>query len=534
LEKIIPLGLFTIFLLVSIPGVDWGTPELWNPDELVWRIIKALNGEMQFDETEPDFNYPSLPKYVMYGVGKLTYALGYSESGVIIAARLFSGLLGALGVVLVYYTARLVRNDGWSAALAGLLVIASGVVPANARFAHNDLYLQFFSILCVFFLIKHQFTRHRLWLYASFLSVGLAASSKYTGGSLILLPLFSLIVINWRDLRKDWLQSFEKIFIGIALSFLGYVAGTPKALLWMSYYIKRVIPALTNYPQYGLQPNSTIGLFGQWGTFMSAVGPFVYYLFILSFIWFAAKLILSRLRKIHIEENQRQAIFILLAALIIFDLPFMVSVNYIPRYFIPFVPFFSILAGLFVSELAGLLSNKKIPYARAGLYLVLFVGIAYAFLRLVSISLLFMNDARRPASEFLKTLRGGTVIEYTLYPPIIPREHFSKARNYPIFFVKYPGQTVPTDKAFQYNQGEEGLIERKVDYLVIDTFTYSRFRDEYICRINPVECDFFDKLLAGETSFRLIAEFEYSLPPYLPQVSVGAVNPEIRVYEYSP
>jgi hypothetical protein len=212
----------------------------------------------------------------------------------------------------------------------------------------------------------------------------------------------------------------------------------------------------------------------------------------------------------------------------------MISVNYIPRYFIPFVPFFSILAALFIREISQLSIRKGFPYVRAGIYLVLFVGITYSLLRLVSTALLFMNDARMPASEYVKTLREGTVIEYTLYPPIVPRERFFKARNYPIFFIKYPGQEVPTNKAFQYNQGEEGLIERQVDYLVIDTITYTRLWDPYICDTNPVECDFFKKLLAGETRFRLIKEFTYKLPPLLPQVSISAVNPEIRIYEYTP
>jgi hypothetical protein len=47
-----------------------------------------------------------------------------------------------------------------------------------------------------------------------------------------------------------------------------------------------------------------------------------------------------------------------------------------------------------------------------------------------------------------------------------------------------------------------------------------------------VECDFFKRLLAGEVaSFRLVKEFTYSLPPWLPDVSISAVNPEIRIYE---
>src|SRR3989304_3957393 len=96
-EFLIPLFIFLLFLAVSLPGVSWGAPALWNPDELIWRVDMALGGYMTFDETEPDFNYPSLPKYVMYAIGSLTYGMGRSTFAFIVAARAFSGFFGALG-----------------------------------------------------------------------------------------------------------------------------------------------------------------------------------------------------------------------------------------------------------------------------------------------------------------------------------------------------------------------------------------------------------------------------------------------------
>ena len=508
-EKLIPAFIFLLFLVASIPGANWGVPALWNPDEMVWRVDSALRGEIIFDETEPDFNYPSLPKYVMFAIGKIVYGMGYSRSDFFISARVFSALLGAVSGVLIYYLARTIGADVLTSALAGLLYIASGVAAANGRFAHNDLYLQLFSILCIYFAIKYQFTKSRLWLYGSFFSVGLAASSKFTGGSLLLVPLFVFIFMNWGDVRRNWLQSLEILFIGGAFSFGGYVLGTPKALLWMAYYFKRVIPALQRYPQYGFNSGTPIGLLGQWPVFEEAVGTFAYYLFIFCFIWFAVKLILWRLGKLQMDEKQGQAIMILAATVLLFDLPFMVSVNYIPRYFIPFVPFLSILGALFVKEIIDLAKNKGWNYVPTVVAILLVVGISYSMLRLASTALLFMNDARMPASEFVANLPGeNKVIEYTLYPPIVNKQQFSKAYNYPIFFFKYPDDVVPTGGRYEYNQGEDGLLDRETDYLVIDTLTYSRLYTDSICETNPVECDFFKRLLAGDvTTFRLMKEF---------------------------
>src|SRR3990172_9445935 len=89
-EKLIPAFIFLLFLAASIPGVNWGVPALWNPDEMIWRVDSALRGEIIFDETEPDFNYPSLPKYVMFGIGKIVYGMGFSRSDFFISARVFS------------------------------------------------------------------------------------------------------------------------------------------------------------------------------------------------------------------------------------------------------------------------------------------------------------------------------------------------------------------------------------------------------------------------------------------------------------
>jgi len=534
-EKLIPIFIFLLFLAASIPGVDWGVPALWNPDELIWRVDRALHGELQFDITEPDFNYPSLPKYVMFGIGKIVYGMGFSVAKFIIAARLFSALLGAISGVLVYYLARAIGLKKTISGLAGLLYITSSVVAENGRFAHNDLYLQFFSILCIYFSVKYQFTKSRIWIYASFFSVGLAASSKFTGGSLLLVPLFILIFMNWDELRRNWLQSFTVALTGGVLSFCGYALGTPKALFTPIYYFSNVIPALRRYPQYGFNSGSAIGLFGQWAVFQEAVGMFAYYLFIFCFIWFAARLILWKFKKIQMDEKQAQAVLILMITVVIFDLPFMMSINYIPRYFIPFVPFLSILGAFFVKEIIDLARSKDWKIVPASATLLLVAGIFYSTLRLTSTALLFLNDARIPASEYIASIRGyQTTIEYTLYPPIVNKKQFyGAARNYPIYFVKYPNDVVPTGGRFEYNQGEQGLLDREVDYFVIDSFTYSRLlENDGICQTNPVECDFFKRLLAGEvTTFRLIEEFTYSLPPYLPQVNVRVVNPEIQIYE---
>ena len=530
-EKFIPLVLLLLFVAVTVPGISWGAPSLWNPDELFWRVNMALGGEMKFDETEPDYNYPSLPKHVMYGVGWLVEKAGGSQTDILVSARLISVLLGGLTVILIYQIAKMASANIYVRLLSAFFALSSTVLAHNARFAHNDLYLLFFITLALYALIKYRLFAHRLWLYLAFFSVGCAASSKYTGVSFLAVLLVFFLVENWHNIRTEWLRAAETLFIAFVWTVAGYVIGTPKSLLWMSFYFKRMIPAALRFASYGRGPDSVIGFYGQWSTFQAAVGTWVYTLFLIAFAWFAIKLILLSFGKIEEREQRKKVIFTLLVSILIFDIPFWMSYNYVPRFFLPFLPMFAVLASLFVEDVASFAKQRSFAFAAPGLSIVVIGIILASFLQVVSVALLFANDARTPAGEFIEMLKPNTVLEYTLYPPSIPESHFAKTRNYPIYLIKYPGETVPTNKAFQYNQGEEGLYERGVDYFVADSFTYSRFSDTHTCETNPVECEFFNKLIAGETSLRLLASFDYSLPPYLPQISLAAVNPDIKIYE---
>ena len=528
-----PLVLFALFIAVSLPGISWGAPALWNPDELVWRVVSAFRGETVFDVTEPDFNYPSLPKHVMYAIGLVTYGMGQSDFAFIVAARLISQLLGALVAVLVYMIARKIGASKWTATLAGVIYIFSGVVSANARFAHNDLYLQFFTALCLYLSLLYYYTGSQKWLYLAFLAVGMATSSKYTGASMVLLPVGILLTMHWQTLRRDWLRLLATLGLGAVLVIFGYGLGTPRLLTSPVDYLSHAVPAAIRFSQYGYFSGTPIGLYGQWAVLEDGVGWFVYYLSLAGFVWFSARVILHRLGKTRMDDKMAAGIFILLMNVILFDLPFLVSINYVPRHFIPFVPLLSILGAWFVDETIQLAKSRQWKFFQPVAITILSVGLAYSALRLVSISLLFMNDARIPASQYLDGVKGfGNSIEYTLYPPVINKKRFERAHNYPIYFVKYLEDQVPTGGRYEYNLGEAGLLARDTDYFVIDSYTYDRFYVDSVCATNPVECDFFKRLLAsGVDSYHLVIEFRYRLPWYLPDVSIATVNPDVLIYE---
>jgi 4-amino-4-deoxy-L-arabinose transferase-like glycosyltransferase len=269
-EFLIPLILFVLFLAITLPGISWGVPSTWHPDEIVVRSLKALHGEWQFDEI--NFDYPSLPQYVMYWLGRVMLSLGKTDIDVWVASRVLSAILAGLTIVLTYFIARKITNNVRLAGLSGLLLFSVSEMTHNGRFAHNDTYVTFFTCLFLFFLVHYTKSNRKGWLYAAFVAVGMAASSKYNGIGLVIVPVLMYLFSLRRSIFKHMLEIGETLFIGSVLTFLGFAAGTPKSLFWMSFYFKRMIPALIRTGNYARQPGSVRGILGQYSNFIDGVG----------------------------------------------------------------------------------------------------------------------------------------------------------------------------------------------------------------------------------------------------------------------
>jgi hypothetical protein len=526
---VLPLALALVFFLVTVRGIEWGLPEGWNPDELVQQVVKALHGELVFDEE--NFDYPSLPKYAMYWVGRLALALGGGDREVMWAARLASVTLGAGLVALTYGLARRAGAGVYAAGLAALFVLTSSELAQHARFAHNDIYLAFFATLATWAALRYGQSGARGWFYAACFGVGLAASSKYNGGAQALVPAAFFFLHTGRGLWREALRSAETLALGAAAAYGGFALGTPRALFWMAFYFKRVTDALGRHALYGRTPDSVPGALGQWPRLADALGPVFFGLGLAGLAYFLARAFLA----LRSRDVPAAAPWLGLAlAALALDLPILFSYNYPARFFLPLLPPLAVMAARMLEDLAAWAHGRGWTWARGALAAGLAVLLGYSFLRAVSVATLFANDARGPAGEFLADLPAGGIIEYTFYPPVIDRTQFDAARNYPLFFIKVPGDEVPPGKFFPYNTGAEGVADRQPTYLVIDSFTANRFQDDYVCGLHPLDCEFFRALAAGETEYERIGQFEYSLPGWLPRVPLSFLNPAITIYRRGP
>ena len=127
---------------------------------------------------------------------------------------------------------------------------------------------------------------------------------------------------------------------------------------------------------------------------------------------------------------------ILLLAILALDLPMLISYNYQLRYFLTLMPSLAILAAFFIENMyqKAKATDKTVYPVLVGAGVSLIV--LYSMARIVSLMLLVMNDARIPASAYMKTLRTGTLLEHTYYPPTLPSGHFESEFNYPIYFTR--------------------------------------------------------------------------------------------------
>ncbi len=527
-EFLIPLFAFLGFLALTLPGISWGAPAIWHPDEVALRAIKALHGDWGYYEV--NFNQPFLPQNLMYLVGRLVQFFGGTDSALLISARLISAVLLGLAVALAYPIARRLGAGIPAAGLASLLLLVSSEVMHNGHFAHTDAYVAFFSTLTVFLLLQYQGAGGRGWLYAAFLAAGLALSSKYNSLLLGLAPALVYIFKNRAGLRRQPLAFMEPLFIGLVLYILGFGIGTPRFLAWPAFFIKRTAPAMIFNVNYGFRPGAQRGITGQYTLLEQALGLFLFVLALVAVLWALYRYFRSLRTGAPAISAQGTA----LLCLFLLDLPLMLSFNLAVRFTLPLLPLLAVFSALFVEYLFAMPSLSSPGHARLlglGLGLVLLFSLA----RTVGLMLLFLNDARYAAGDFLKTLPSGSSLEETFYSPDIPAGKFSREHNYPLYFLKSPSDSVPKGKPYDFNAAETGLLERGTDYLLVDSFTASRFDDPYTCSLMTAECDFFKALASGgSTHYRLLAEFHYSLPWFMPQVAADFVNPGIRIYERRP
>jgi 4-amino-4-deoxy-L-arabinose transferase-like glycosyltransferase len=387
-------------LLLRLVGLGWGRPYDYHPDE--WVILNPAMKMVQQGSWNPEsFTYPSGLIYVERLIVSMLHLLDgsvslattgrYSEAfpeqfPFIYAGRVFVALAGALTAIPTYLAARSVSNRVGGIAAAIVVVVAPlGVL--NSHYLTTDVPMAALAavVLC---LSLRGLEGARRWLVAAGFAAGLAASTKYDGGLVVVVPLVVLLTscppVHW--LRRSTLATAVQIALA---SLAGFVLLTPAALFDTS-------DVWTGGILFQLQQYS--------GGFAGAQGSdnFAYYL---QTLWGANGLglglsILVGLGLLLAVVQHRRADLAMLS----FALAYFVLISVPPvrfnRNLLPLIPFCAVLAGRGVGWLADLIVAlprgrvhlmRRLPSAVIGLAL-----IAVAATPSISVAIASDQEFREP------------------------------------------------------------------------------------------------------------------------------------------
>ncbi len=467
INKSILLGsILLISLLVRIWGIGYDLPYIYHPDEpgyinIAQRIFKTGDLNPHF------FKYPSLFFYInagaytpYYFLGKFsgaftsrrdllppkTLAMGVTKSpmpNTVLLGRMVSVIFGVGAVGLTFLIGKQLTGKLSVGMLASLMMAISPPNVSHSGLITPDSFVVFFTAAS-FLATVWIYRQGKTWQYIlAGLCIGLAASSKYNGGLIVLPLLFAHFFYHGKTALKE-----RNLYLAILLCAFGFFAATPFALIDFSKFLAEVRFEATHYAtgHAGMEGNTL-----KWYLeYMWHTAGIVYFLAILEI-----------LRGIY----SRNKPIILLS---IFPIVYFIFINSFvvrnDRTFLPLTPFlFLLAASLLVNWMnkAGALREKE----RQKRYCSVVVGLAFVSLMqpaaetVANTLRLTTVNSRETARQWIANdLPAGTKIAIESYSPFIEPSQFSI-------------------HAFRkmINHTSQWYIAQGFDYLIFSEGMYGRF-----------------------------------------------------------
>jgi len=254
-----------VALLFRVWGINFDLPYIYNPDEPIYVTI-SLDMFKTGDLNPHYFRYPSLFFYInsfaylpyyLFGkyrgifispsdiLGPLMVIGGVAKApmpNTILLGRLISVIFGVGTVGLTFVIGkRLIgkASVGW---IAALMMAVSQINVVVSRSIIPDPFMIFFSA-AAFLAAVLVYQQGKTWQYlVAGLCVGLAASSKYNGGLIVLPLLFAHFLRYGKRAFKE-----RNLYLALIFSGLGFLAATPFALFDLSKFLSDLMADAHEY-----------------------------------------------------------------------------------------------------------------------------------------------------------------------------------------------------------------------------------------------------------------------------------------------
>ncbi len=244
-------SILLILLLAAVVravGTAYGLPNLYNSDE-PFNVINALAFGAKKSLEPTYFVYPAFYSYVLAGIYGLYFAVGrlagafanaidfgasyfIDPTGIFLTGRLLSVFLGVATVWLVYLIgARFFSKR--TALLAALLLTASAVHTDLSHWILLEAPVACMSALALYFIFSFKEVPSGKRLLLAGLACGLAISTKYNAGFLIL----ALWLTVFHSGSKPLSALLKKLSLATLSAIAGFLFGSPYWLLAPGRYL---------------------------------------------------------------------------------------------------------------------------------------------------------------------------------------------------------------------------------------------------------------------------------------------------------
>ncbi len=243
-------------------GINWGLPRIYHPDEP--NYVNTVLTMLQTGDLNPRwFNYPSLFLYLLIP-GVIFVFIGGVASGAFVriedlaSARMVVLGTGTTDIPLVYTTGRLEMTacglltiyliyklgyemfDRRTATVASTLLALAPVHILASHYYRPDALVTLMATASVYASFRvYCFARLGDYLVAGLL-VGLTATSKYNGGVVIL-------ALWGAQLLRGGAPLDIRLWLGTVMAGVGFLAGTPFALLDMPNWLNGMAWEVRHY-----------------------------------------------------------------------------------------------------------------------------------------------------------------------------------------------------------------------------------------------------------------------------------------------
>jgi len=417
------LFLLLVGLGVRVWGSSWGLPHLYHPDEdkIVSHALAFGNGDLN----PHYFGWPSLQMYVMFFIYGVYFVSGWlldyfaspvrfllafavDPSDFYLLGRWLSSILGALTIWLTYAAGR--RLYGKDVGTLGAVFLAFNFLHVkHSHYITPDVPVTFMVMAAFWFAIRMTEEPSLKNYMGAGILTGLAISVKYPAFTIVVSLLTAHLVAV--RLYPTTIGLFSRrAWLAAALIPIAFVIGTPYSLLdWSNFlvdlwhqkiYVSRPLPMFER-AVIQLFENPALAL---------GVGIYVFFLAGIARCLF-----------------RRGRADLLLLSFPLAYLSFMLATGGLQqRYLMPVLPFFCLIAALFLADTVRALSRRSIlPRALARPFM------AVATMALVlqpasqSIALdlsLSKPDTRTQAMEWIeRNIPEGSRIALESYgPPLLP------------------------------------------------------------------------------------------------------------------